>query len=93
MSDNFTNTGMDILEEPISDLEAKRIKRLIAKKVSQNPGQKRPGVALLACCIMLTGMTALPTELNIVDAFRAILVKASTSTIFIPSKKVFRKRV
>ena len=75
MFENFTNTDMDILEEPISDLEAKRIKRLIAKKVSQKQRGRKKGlvVALLACCIMLTGVTAFAfTELNIADAFRAI---------------------
>ena len=75
MFENFTNTDMDILEEPISDLEARRIKRLIAKKVSQKQRGRKKGlvVALLACCIMLTGVTAFAfTELNIADAFRAI---------------------
>ena len=76
MLDDYMNyTEMDIIEEPISDIEAARIKKMIVKKVGQKQGtrKKRMAAALVACCLMLTGATAFAfTELNIADAFRAI---------------------
>lgn len=53
MFENFTNTDMDILEEPISDLEAKRIKRLIAKKSVKSSGAERRGWSWLCWHVAL----------------------------------------
>lgn len=75
MFDDYMDTGMDIQEEPISDVEAARIRKLIVDKAGkkQKGKTRRLAAVLVACCLMLTGVTAFAlTELNIADMFRAV---------------------
>jgi|GEM_PF-931969 len=75
MADGYINDGMDFYEEPINDFEAKRIKRLIIKKIIRKQRSQKKGFAaiLVACCLVLTSVTAFAfTDLHVLDMFRAI---------------------
>ena len=79
MFDDYMDTGMDIQEEPISDVEAARIRKLIVDKAGkkQKGKTRRLAAVLVACCLMLTGVTAFAlTELNIADMFRQFSAKS-----------------